>query len=89
MNHPTQTIYAIGGNNKQYGNTEGVCRITGQNSVGIKFEKWVKDTFTDHAYLKPGTIISNEAAFCFDEASEEVQKEVEKINCKGLEPIRT
>jgi hypothetical protein len=55
---------------KIYGETHGVCRITGKESTGVIFEKWVKDTFTDFAYLKPGTIISNEALFCFEEQSE-------------------
>lgn len=59
---------------KIYGETPGVCRITGKESTGIEFEKWVKDTFTDFAYLKPGTIISNEALFCFEEQSEFLQR---------------
>lgn len=52
----------------------GVCRITGKQAVGVIFEKWVKDTFTDHGFLKPGTIISNEALFCFDEKSTIIQR---------------
>lgn len=39
----------------------------------MPFEKWVKDTFTDHAYLRPGDIISNEAAFSFTEDSTLIQ----------------
>ena len=76
--HPCEIVYNIGANNKIYGQTEGVCRITGNAGVGLPFNKWVKPTFTDHAYLKPGTIISNEALFCFDENSEIVQTKVGK-----------
>ena len=76
--HPCLTIYRIGAAGKRYGDTPGVCRITGLQSEGLPFEKWVKDTFTDHAYLKPGTIISNEALFCFDEKSEIIQQMTDK-----------
>jgi len=72
--HPCKIIYEKGANGKKYGSISGICRITGEESTGLPFEKWVKDTFTDLAYLKPGTIISNEALFCFDEKSEIIQK---------------
>lgn len=48
---------------------EGICRITGRKGRGVIFNKWVKKTFTDWAYLYEGDIISNEAAFCFCELS--------------------
>lgn len=51
------------------GNVRGICRITGCESVGLPFQKWVKKTFNDYDNLYEGTIISNEALFCFDEAS--------------------
>lgn len=66
-------IYQIGAENKIYGTEKGICRITGEESIGVNFEKWVRDTFNDHDRLFPGSIISNEAMFCFDEASEIVQ----------------
>jgi hypothetical protein len=72
--HPCELIYAIGAQGKVYGDTTGTCRITGKVSRGVVFNKWVKDTFTDHAWLKPGDIISNEALFCFDEQSEILQQ---------------
>ncbi len=74
MKHSCEMIYNIGANGKIYGTEKGVCRITGKESTGVNFDKWVKDTFNDHAYLYPGSIISNEAMFCFDEASEIVQR---------------
>lgn len=80
MKAPTapEIIYAIGGEKTLYGNTHGICRITGKESIGLPFDKWVKDTFTDIQSLNPGTIISNEAAFCFDESSSIIQKKTGK-----------
>jgi predicted glycosyl hydrolase (DUF1957 family) len=72
--HPVETIYAASGTATRYGDTFGVCRITGKEGTGLQFDKWVKDTFTDFSYLKPGTIISNEALFCFQEQSELIQQ---------------
>jgi len=72
--HPCERIYQLGANKLTYGDTPGICRITGKQSTGLPFAKWVRDTFTDHASLLPGTIISNEALFCFDESSVLVQQ---------------
>lgn len=69
-----------------YGDIEGVCRITGKHKTGVLWEKFVKPTFTDHASLLPGDIICNEALFCFDEASAEVQKKTGK---EKLQRFRT
>lgn len=76
--HPCEMLYEVSAQNAQYGNTPGVCRITGKQSTGIPFAQWVKKTFNDHDHLKPGTIISNAAAFCFDEASEIIQQKTGK-----------
>lgn len=81
-----EIIYKIGADHKRYGEVEGVCRITGVQSTGVNFNQWVRDTFTDHASLKSGTIISNEAMFCFDEASEIIQKKTGK---EKLQRFRT
>lgn len=70
--HPCQSIYNLS-SRPSYGDTSGICRITGLKSTGIPFSKWIKKTFTDIGCLHPGTIISNEAAFCFDESSEELR----------------
>ena len=75
---PCEIIYNIGSTQKKYGDLAGICRITGKESLGINFNDWVKDTFTDHGSLKVGTIISNEALFCFDEASEIIQSKTGK-----------
>jgi hypothetical protein len=71
--HPCEVIYRLS-SRPIYGSLDGVCRITGKVSKGLSFKSWVKPTFTDHASLLPGDIISNEALFCFDEASDEIMK---------------
>jgi hypothetical protein len=76
MKHICEIIYKE--NPVKYGNIKGICRITGNKSQGLLFDKWVKKTFNDHGFLKSGTIISNEALFCFDEASELIQKKTGK-----------
>lgn len=68
--HTCEQIYKLGAAGKIYGTDKGICRITGNDATGIIFKKWVRDTFTDLGNLKPGSIISNEALFCFDESSE-------------------
>jgi hypothetical protein len=73
MLNPCEIIYSLSSQKPIIGNTKGICRITGKAAEGIPFSDWVKDTFTDHAYLYAGSIISNEAVFCFDEASELLQ----------------
>ena len=73
MEHPVEIIYSAAGRPIEYGNTHGICRITGKDGVGLLFDKWVKDTFTDHSYLFPGDIVSNAALFCFDEQSVLIQ----------------
>lgn len=83
--HPCEIVYQAAGMKNTSG-IPGTCRITGKQSTGVLFHKWVKDTFTDHGYLKPGNIISNEALFCFDESSELIQK---KTGRDKLQKFRT
>lgn len=68
--HPVQIIYSLAVNPRTYGNTAGICRITGQPDTGLPWNDWVRDTFTDLGNLKPGNIVSNAALFCFDESNE-------------------
>jgi hypothetical protein len=77
--HPCELVYSIGANGLTYGSDKGICRITGKESEGILFDKWVRDTFTDFGSLKPGAIISNEALFCFDESSEIIARKTGKF----------
>lgn len=68
MKHPCEIIYDQS-DKPVYGDTPGICKVTGKQGMGIAFDKWVKDTFTDLGNLLPGTIVSNEALFTFEEAS--------------------
>jgi len=74
---PCEILYSFS-SSKNYGDEKGICRITGKESTGLKFDDWVRDTFTDYASLYPGTIISNESLFCFEESSELIAKKVNK-----------
>ena len=74
MKHPCIELFEAVQPAYSIGTKPGVCRITGEPGKGMAFEKWVADTFNDRAYLRPGDIISNEAAFTFDEKSELLQK---------------
>lgn len=71
--HPCKIIFSAAGQEQPADGVEGTCRITGEPGRGIPFEKWVKDTFTNHSDLYPGNIISHEAMFCFEEKSELIQ----------------
>ena len=63
--------------------------LPGKEGVGINFAKWVRDTFNDHDSLFPGTIISNEALFCFDESSEIIQKKTGREKPQRFRTYRT
>lgn len=76
--HPCESIYKAAGQTPTIDGVRGVCRITGKDSQGVPFNKWVKDTFTDHAYLSPGDIISFEALFCFEEQSTLLQEKTQR-----------
>jgi len=71
--HPCEIVYNAANTFIQYGDTQGVCCITGKVGIGHPFKKWVKDTFTNLDVLYQGEIISNEAIFCFEEKSELIQ----------------
>ena len=84
--NPCVLLYDAAANGKIYGTTEGICRITGLELKGIPFEKWVSDRFNNWGDLHSGTIISNEALFCFDEASALIQN---KTGRDKLQRFRT
>ena len=75
---------ALPGEKPTYGSTQGTCRITGLQSVGVPFQKWVPDTFTDYPFLKPGDIVSNEAAYFFAEKNEHLQAILGKDNAQKV-----
>ncbi|MFN3327599.1 MAG: hypothetical protein ACK40U_01880, partial [Fervidobacterium pennivorans] len=73
--HPCEVIYNLS-DRPVYGEVEGICRVTGKYSIGVPFEKWVSDNFTDFASLYPGDIISNEAIFCFSDDNTFLQRKL-------------
>jgi hypothetical protein len=86
MKHPCEIIYDIGAGRKIYGNKRGICRIIGKELTGVNFDYWVKLTFNDWGYLKPGDIISNQALFTMDEKSVIIK---EKTGKDKLQRFRT
>lgn len=69
MNTPCSLIWTAAGCPIMAGDTAGQCRTCGADGVGLPFDQWVKDTFTDHNRLGPGTIVCHACLFCFDESS--------------------
>ena len=53
---------------------ETICRICGQPGEGQPFTDWVRDTFTNHDALYPGSIICDACAFWFDQRSERLMQ---------------
>ena len=78
MNSNIEIVYAAAGGDYVLGNEKGVCRFLGREAVGLNFNKWVRDTFTDLGFLKNGTIVSNEALFTFDESSDLIRQKTGK-----------
>lgn len=70
--HPCQQIYKAAGLTPPNNGVYGICRITGAESYGVSAMEWLKSKgkFNDHNSLLPGSIISHEALFCFDEQSQ-------------------
>lgn len=63
-------IYKAAGSPSYTASHPGQCRVCGAAGHGVLFSDWVRDTFTDHDKMKPGTIICDACQFCFDESSE-------------------
>jgi len=56
----------------------GNCRICGEKGEGIRFDGWVRDTFTNYDLLKKGEIICSKCVFWFDQKSTELQQRMGK-----------
>lgn len=50
-------IYRAAGEPPVETSAQGACRLCGAEDEGQPFRVWVKDTFTDHASLRPGEIV--------------------------------
>jgi len=84
--HPCEIVYSAAGMTKNETGTFGTCVVTGKETFGILFEKWVSDKFTDFNSLKPGNIVSHEALFTFAEQSELI---MQKTGRDKLQRFRT
>lgn len=82
--HPCEIIASYFKEDIPTDGVEGICRITGKQSRGQLFDKWVKKTFADYSYLQQGDIISNEAEFSFAEKNEALTKYIGKDKLQKL-----
>lgn len=48
---------------------QGICRVCGQDTAGVAFAAWVRDSFMDHDKLGPGTLLCVPCQFIFEEKS--------------------
>lgn len=77
--HPCQQIWIAAGRPGYPIERGGVCRTCGvANEAGLRFDDWVKPTFTDHDKLVPGDVVCRACQFCFDEASADLATRVGK-----------
>jgi hypothetical protein len=74
----SHSIYAAAGSPTMPGAVRGVCRLCGEEGTGEAFDRWVKDTFTDHDKLKSGTITCHACLFCASEATPGLAERVGK-----------
>ncbi len=78
MIRATRLIYDAAAWPPTKGDTPGQCRVCGLDGQGELFHKWVRNTFTDHDKLHPGTIICHACAFTMKELSHEMAVKVGK-----------
>lgn len=76
--HATHILWHAAGQPEYPQEQPGICRICGEQSAGVAFHAWVRDTFTNHDDLQPGDIICSECLFLFDQGSILLAKKVEK-----------
>lgn len=67
QSQPTKLIWESAGFPIYPSTSQGTCRSCGSESQGINFDTWVRDTFTDHDKLLPGTVICEACQFCFSD----------------------
>jgi hypothetical protein len=57
-------IYTAASQPPMLSDVSGICCLCGIDSVGQRYDEWVKQTFTDHTYARAGTIICQACQFC-------------------------
>lgn len=70
----TDLIWRAAGSPVMLREVSGACRSCGCNGTGLAFDGWVRDTFTDHDKLKPGSICCQACQFCFTDQNETLGK---------------
>lgn len=70
----TALIWEAAGSPVQPGNHQGICRCCGAISLGMPFDKWVKDSFNDLDKCHSGEIVCHGCLFTFEEQSLTVQR---------------
>lgn len=63
-------IWQAAGTPPMEGQERGTCRTCGAPGVGVRFEDWVKPTFTDQDLLHPGEIACHACLFCTQERTQ-------------------
>lgn len=74
----TEVIYKAAGAPPMQGELVGPCRLCGGIRSGLAFDRWVKETFTDHDKLLPGLIVCHACQFCTAEATPGLAERVRK-----------
>ena len=74
MTSATQLIHLAAGSPPQCGNARGTCRCCGGSSVGVEFDRWVKDSFNDLDKCHTGQIVCHACLFTFEEQSLLIQQ---------------
>jgi len=78
MSTVTQLLWRTAGKPPGDGETAGICRVCGQENIGLPFDDWVRPTFTDWDKLVPGDILCQPCQFAFEERSELLTKAIGK-----------
>jgi hypothetical protein len=62
-------VYVAAGTPPYPGACAGLCRLCGAEGRGLAWEQWVKDTFTGHDTIAPGSIICQACQHATDDRS--------------------
>jgi len=65
----THILWDAAGQSGGNGNKTGICRICGQEDIGLSFNDWVRGTFNDWDKILSGEIICHVCQFAFAESS--------------------
>lgn len=78
MTPATHILWCAAGKPPGEGNTTGVCRVCGHEGMGLPFDRWVRDTFTNYNLLTRGDIICQWCQFAFAQSCPVLTAKVNK-----------